>query len=86
MASVFISVINLVVNSITLIIVVYVIFSWFLPPYHQAREMLGALLEPFLKPIRGLLPATGGIDFSPMILLIAIQLLGNLLISIIAGL
>jgi len=32
-----------------------------------------ALTEPFLKPIRGFLPNTGGIDISPIILLLAIM-------------
>jgi YggT family protein len=31
-----------------------------------------ALTEPFLKPIRRFLPSTGGIDISPVILLLAI--------------
>ena len=84
MSSFIVSTINLLVNSATLVIIVHVLFSWFLPPYHQARIMLDRLLEPVLNPIRRLLPAAAGIDFSPMILLIAIQLLGNLLISIFA--
>jgi YggT family protein len=32
-----------------------------------------ALTEPFLKPIRNFLPNTGGIDISPIILLLAIM-------------
>ena len=32
-----------------------------------------ALTEPFLKPIRGFLPNTGGIDISPIILLLLIM-------------
>ncbi len=33
-----------------------------------------ALTEPFLRPIRNFLPNTGGIDISPIILLLAIML------------
>lgn len=79
-----ISTINLLVNAITLVVIVDVIFSWFLPPYHPARDMLDRLLNPLLQPIRRLIPSAGGIDFSPMILLIAVQLLGNLLVSLLA--
>ncbi|HTR14941.1 MAG TPA: YggT family protein [Roseiarcus sp.] len=32
-----------------------------------------ALTEPFLKPIRSFLPNTGGIDISPIVLLLAIM-------------
>lgn len=35
-----------------------------------AARALGQLLEPFYRPIRRILPATGGVDFSPMILII----------------
>jgi len=86
MGTFLVTTINLLVNSITLIIVVDVIFSWFLPPYHPAREMVDRFLEPFLNPIRRVIPTTIGVDFSPMILLIAVQLLGNLLVSLVAGL
>jgi YggT family protein len=34
-----------------------------------------ALTEPFLRPIRNFLPNTGGIDISPIILLLAVMLL-----------
>lgn len=43
---------------------------------------LNALLEPLLRPIRRFMPNTGGIDFSPMVLIIGLTILqiilGNL--------
>lgn len=36
-------------------------------------EMLAKLVEPVLQPIRNILPPTGMMDFSPLILLLAIQ-------------
>ncbi|PHI96958.1 hypothetical protein BG621_03895 [Parasaccharibacter apium] len=36
-------------------------------------EMLARLVEPVLQPIRNILPSTGMMDFSPLILLLAIQ-------------
>ncbi len=36
---------------------------------------LGALLEPILGPIRRALPHTGAIDFSPLVLILALRLL-----------
>ena len=36
---------------------------------------INALLEPVLSPIRRILPTTGAIDFSPLVLIIGIQLL-----------
>lgn len=40
---------------------------------------LERLLEPFYRPIRNLLPEMGGIDFSPMVLILVIILLQKLL-------
>jgi YggT family protein len=39
-----------------------------------------ALTEPFLRPIRNLLPSTGGIDISPIILLLAVMLIERIII------
>lgn len=36
---------------------------------------INALLDPILNPIRRILPNTGGIDFSPMALLVGLQVL-----------
>lgn len=43
---------------------------------------LNAILDPLLKPIRRIMPNTGAIDFSPMVLIIGLKILqiifGNL--------
>ncbi len=39
-----------------------------------------ALTEPLLRPIRNFLPSTGGIDISPIILLLAVMLLERIII------
>lgn len=36
---------------------------------------INALLDPVLRPIRRILPSTGALDFSPLVLIIGIQLL-----------
>ena len=42
-------------------------------------QSLNALLEPVLGPVRRMLPATGAIDFSPLVLIVGLQLLSLLL-------
>lgn len=42
-------------------------------------QALNAILEPLLRPIRKLLPNTGAIDFSPMVLIIGLTVLGIIL-------
>lgn len=36
-------------------------------------QAVSAILDPFLKPIRKIMPDTGAIDFSPMVLLLVLQ-------------
>src|SRR6478752_10030032 len=43
-------------------------------------EFLYRITEPFLRPIRALLPNLGGIDISPVILILIILLLENVII------
>ena len=63
------------------IILINFILQFFLPPYHPTREALGRIIQPMLDPIRRLVPPTGGLDFSPMILLFLVYLVRNLLIT-----
>jgi YggT family protein len=72
-----------------LIVVLYVVMSWF-PPSPTAgvsnrfRLLLDQLTAPVLNPLRRLLPQVGGVmrfDFSPLIVILLIQLI---LIPIIA--
>lgn len=49
-------------------IVLTVIMSWIAPNvYSPATELARVLTEPILRPLRKLLPSTGGFDFSPML-------------------
>jgi YggT family protein len=71
--------INIVANVLTILVFVWVIASWLLAPYHPVREALDRVVEPLLAPIRRILPSTGQIDFSPMILIILIALAAGVL-------
>ena len=57
-------------QALTLVVFIHVLLSWVLGPDHPVRNALGQVVEPLLQPIRNLLPQTGMIDFSPMVLLI----------------
>ena len=63
-----------------LIVLGAVIISWLkLPPTNTVEIVLHRLTEPALGPIRRVLPQVGGLDFSPLVLLIALQFLRRLL-------
>ena len=63
------------------VVIASALLSFFLPPYHFVREALDRIVDPFLHPIRNLMPKTGMIDFSPLILIFAVQFLSRMLIA-----
>ena len=55
---------------------VYVLLSWVAPGgYHPAARLLGALVEPLLGPFRRALPALGGLDLSPLVVVLLLSVL-----------
>lgn len=80
----------LVVSSIARLFIYIVIasslLSFVLPPYHPVREALDRIVNPFLNPIRNLMPQNGMLDFSPLILILAVELISRFLISILLSL
>ena len=75
--------VNVFFNALLLVVFARVILSWV-----QARLPFGlndfvfSVSEPILGPIRRLLPAAAGMDFSPLIVLIGIQLLEPLVLQL----
>ena len=48
----------------------------------QVYESINRLLDPVLRPIRNVMPNTGTIDFSPLILILLLQILSRVLMGI----
>lgn len=77
-----------VLQLYTYVIIAMVIMSWLVafgivnrsnPYVRQVGYLLDRLTEPVLRPIRRFLPDLGGIDISPIILLLAIMFLQQLI-------
>ena len=67
------------IDVYSLIIVAAVVVSWTnVPREHPAVRLLRRLTEPVLAPIRKVLPPMGGMDFSPLVLLIGLRALTRL--------
>lgn len=49
---------------------------------HPGIELLWQITEPVMAPVRQLLPPMGGLDFSPILVFIAINIIGNSLAKI----
>jgi YggT family protein len=48
-------------------ILIYIVLSWVGQSYHPLAIFAGQIINPLLRPARRLLPPTGGLDLSPMI-------------------
>ena len=70
-----------IINLYSLVVVAAVVVSWLqLPASNPITQIIDTLTEPALKPIRRVLPPVSGIDFSPMVLLLGLQILKGLLV------
>ncbi|HWQ84188.1 MAG TPA: YggT family protein [Anaerolineales bacterium] len=63
-------------------IIAQTLLSYFMAPYHPVRQTLDRIIGPMLNPIRRVLPTLGGLDFSPLVLVILIQIVESLLTRI----
>lgn len=80
--SILIEIINICVQLITLLVIVHVFLSYFMSPFHPLRAAINNFVEPLLRPIRNLLPQTGMLDLSPIVLILVVQIIGKILISL----
>jgi len=83
-----ISMINYLVNIIVIVVIVQfvlgLLISFNVVNMHNNAvaaiwKALNAILEPMLRPIRKIMPDTGAIDFSPMVLIIGLTILQKIL-------
>ncbi len=77
--------ISLIVSILTWLVILHVILSYFLAPYHPLRQAIDRIVEPMLAPIRRYIAPVGGLDFSPLVLILLLQLAGNLLARLLSG-
>ncbi len=88
-----IQLISLAITVYTWIVLAWVISGWLVifrvvnPQNNAVRTVLRLLeraVEPALGPIRRLLPRTGGIDFSPLILIAVLWLIQGFVLPMLA--
>ncbi|MDH3514747.1 MAG: YggT family protein [Gammaproteobacteria bacterium] len=72
------SLVRLVINVYFYAILLRVILSWFMPygiRQNPAGDLLVSLTEPLMRPARRLIPPVGGLDLSPIVALVGLQLM-----------
>lgn len=82
MRAILISTIQAVSWIVVLVVIIDVLLSYFLSPYHPLRINLDKIVNPMLAPIRRIVPSSFGLDFSPIILILLVQVVEYLLISL----
>jgi YggT family protein len=79
----------IILNLYTWVVILGAILSWLIAfgvvnirndLVRAAWNLFLALTEPFLRPIRNFLPSTGGVDLSPIVLLLGIMLLQRIIV------
>ncbi len=76
------TVLNIVLNIYLFVIIARALISWVSPdPYNPIVQILYRLTEPVLAPIRYRMPDMGGIDISPIVVMLAIILLQSFLVA-----
>ncbi len=83
-------IIMMLLNLLWFIMIVHIIMSWLIsfevlnlrqPLVAQIWYALNRLLEPIYRPIRRILPPTGGIDFAPLVAFIILIIIKTILIN-----
>lgn len=71
----------------TFTLFIQAVMSWVGPGVHNpASNVLWSINEPLLRPVRGVLPTIGGLDLSPLLVILALQVLSRLIgLSLIPG-
>jgi YggT family protein len=78
--------IHLIAQIITLLVIVQVVLSYFMSPFHPVRQAIDRFVEPMLAPIRRMLPSMGMLDFSPLVLIILVQIIDTILTRLLLSL
>jgi YggT family protein len=77
---VLITLIDMVVNTIVILLVVNALLSFApLDPWHPIRRVMAQLTDPIVQPFRNIIPPLGMFDLSPLAALIVIQIVGEIL-------
>ncbi|QKT05047.1 YggT family protein [Ectothiorhodospiraceae bacterium 2226] len=73
--------VNLLFNVFIFAILIQVVISWINPgAYNPLISLLYSLNEPLLRPARRVIPPIGGLDLSPLAVIIALQVLKMLVV------
>ncbi|OQX61474.1 MAG: hypothetical protein B6I38_05555 [Anaerolineaceae bacterium 4572_5.1] len=71
--------VNIASRIIFWLVFLDIILSYFMDPFHPIRRNLDRVVRPMLAPIQRVVPPLGRIDFSPVILVVLVEIVASLL-------
>ena len=77
-----VTIIDVIKQTVYLLVLLKVILSYFMDPYHPFRQSVDRLIDPLLKPIRQVIPTVGRFDFSPILLIIIVEVVAMIIKSL----
>jgi YggT family protein len=80
LAAAFVQVLRWALYMVFFLTLMHVVLSW-VNPYAPVAPAIAMLVRPFLAPFQRIVPLIGGIDLSPLVLIVVI----NILLLVIAG-
>ena len=74
--TIFVSIIRILCVVLAILILLRVVVSWYSPrPTNMLIVILYRVTEPFLAPLRRIIPRVGMFDFTPLVAIILLQLI-----------
>lgn len=71
-----ITVLGLIVKIYFWSVIAIVVVSWIAPgSHHPAIQLVAQITEPVMRPVRNLIPAMGGLDLSPIVVFLILNVL-----------
>ena len=76
-------IIDLIFNALYLALMIRVLMSW-LPniPDHPVVRIIYEVTDPILNPFRQMIPSTAGIDFSPILAFLALEVARQIVLGL----
>jgi len=75
------NIIDFIATLFIFLIIADSVLSFLLSPFHPVRITMDRIVNPFLMPIRRIVPLVGMLDLSPLILIILVEILARALVS-----
>ena len=78
--------IHRIIQLLILVVIIQTVLTYFLSPFHPIRQVIDRIVNPMLMPIRRILPPLGMLDFSPLVLIILLEVIDSVLQRILLSL